>query len=239
MQFMDERVAKDWMPIIQQSLAKVEEQYLQTLHNESYLPKKDLMFSAFSLPLTKVKYVLLGESPYPRAESANGYAFWDNAIDSIWSGTGFSKPLNRATSLRNFIKMLLLARGDLQDDLSQPAIARLDKDIYLKTIAQLFHRLLDYGFLLLNSSLVYSLGKVAYHAKQWRPFIDSVLGQVIQNNPEVKIILLGKISEKFANIATNNLLIAEHPYNVSFITNPVVNAFFKPFDLLNARKIDV
>lgn len=239
MQFMDNKVADDWRPIIQQALTTVDKKYLQTLDDASYLPQKDLILSAFSLPLAEVKYVLLGESPYPRAKSANGYAFWDNAIDSIWSVTGFSKQLNRATSLRNFIKMLLVARGDLKDDLSQQAIAALNKEIYLKTISNVFNRLLENGFLLLNSSLVYSLGKVAYHAAQWRPFIDNILSHIIQYNPSVKIILLGKISEKFKNVAMHNLLIAEHPYNISFITNPAVNDFFKPFDLLNVRKINV
>ncbi len=237
MLYMDNNISLDWQPIIKQSLAAMDKQYLQSLNQEEYLPKTDLIFSAFATPLKDVKYVLLGESPYPRAESVNGYAFWDNAIDSIWSTTGFSKQLNRATSLRNFIKMLLFVRGDLTDDFSQTAIAQLDKTKYLQTISNLFNNLLAHGFLLLNSSLIYSPGKVTYHAKQWQPFINFILQNIITFNPDVNIILLGKISKKFANIGTNNLLIAEHPYNISFITNPAVNAFFKPFDLLSIGNV--
>lgn len=238
MQYTVNKVSEDWKPIIQKALASMDAEYLQTLDNESYLPKFDLIFSAFTTPLANIKYVLLGESPYPRAESANGYAFWDNAIDSIWSKSGFSKELNRATSLRNFIKMLLFARGDLTKDFSQNAIAALDKTVYVHTISDVFHILLNKGFLLLNSSLIYSFGKVPYHADKWRPFIDVVLQNIIKFNSDVHIILLGKISKKFENIDANNLLIAEHPYNISFITNPDVNAFFKPLDLLNMRNIN-
>ncbi len=242
MLYMDNlsKISQEWLPIINSSLVDVDKKYLQDLgENRDYLPEYDLIFSAFQQSLANVKYVLLGESPYPRAESANGYAFWDNAIDSIWSLTGFSKQLNRATSLRNFVKMLLFARGDLTCDFSQLAIAKLDKTKYLQTISQLFNCLLQHGFLLLNSSLIYSPGRVTYHAKQWRPFIDNVLQKIIQYNPDVNIILLGKISQKFENIGTSNLLIAEHPYNVSFITNPIVTDFFKLFDLLGVGNNNV
>ena len=44
---------------------------------------------------------------------ANGYAFWDAAVNELWSDNGLSKAVNRATSLRNFIKMLLVTEGAL------------------------------------------------------------------------------------------------------------------------------
>lgn len=235
MQFSDNISALDvnWQTILKNGLAHMDSEYLQSLHtNYDFLPNADSLFSAFTQPLANVRYVLLGESPYPRPLSANGYAFWDNAINSIWSETGFSKELNRATSLRNFVKMLLFARGDLSTDFSQAAIAKLDKSTYIQTISQLFNSLLQEGFLLLNSSLIYSAGKVPLHARNWRPFIDYILQQLIAFNPATHLILLGKISEKFTELNFANTMIAEHPYNISFITNPFVNKFFKPFDLL-------
>lgn len=238
MQYMDNISTLDntWQPIVTDGLAAMDDTYLQEINSgHDFLPQSDLIFSAFKQPLSKVRYVLLGESPYPRAQSANGYAFWDNAIDSIWSATGLSKELNRATSLRNFVKMLLYIRGDLCEDFSQPAIAALEKKHYIQTVSELFSVLLDEGFLLLNSSLIYSYAKVPYHAKNWRPFIDYVLNKVIENNPDTTLILLGKISEKFSDAGFTNVLVAEHPYNISFIKNPLINEFFKPFDLLGVR----
>ena len=97
-------------------------------------------------PLSSVRTILFGESPYPREGSANGYAFWDAAVENLWSDSGLSKAVNRATSLRNFIKMLLLARGDLNHDFSQPAIAQLDKSTFHRTADEFFTGLLNKGF---------------------------------------------------------------------------------------------
>lgn len=225
----------DWKKILTNSLESMDQNYLQQLINSSdWLPGITHLFAAFSLPLHKTKYILLGESPYPRSESANGYAFWDNAVDTLWSSKGLSKTVNRATSLRNWIKMLLVARGDLKMNYtSQECIANLDKHELVQTGEQLFNGMMDRGILLLNASLVYSPGKVPYHARNWKPFMNTFLSQLSLANPSIQLILLGKIAE---TISSNKLpvgLIAEHPYNISFITNQKVIEFFKPLDLLS------
>ena len=207
--------------------------YLRALQkNLEWLPGLQSLFAAFNLPLSATRYILLGESPYPRKDSANGYAFWDASVNSLWRETGLSKSVNRATSLRNVIKMLLFAGGDLTDDFSQAAIARLDQSQYLQTATELFAAFMKKGFLLLNATLVYSEAQVPYHARQWRPFIHALFNQLADYNPSLQLVLLGKIAEK--GLKTNLLpgLLAEHPYNISFITNPRVVSFFKPMDLL-------
>lgn len=207
--------------------------YLQQfVKSDCYLPKKDFLLAAFSQPLSSCRYILLGESPYPRLESANGYAFWDNAVTSLWSGTGLSKDVNRATSLRNFIKMLLHARGDLEDNFSQDAIAKVDKITFHQTAAAFFSGLMRHGFLLLNASLVYSEAQVPYHARHWQTFIQSLLDAFTKQSIDLQWILLGRIAQKLPVQARLVALRAEHPYNLSFITRPEVVAFFKPMDLL-------
>jgi uracil-DNA glycosylase len=88
------------------------------------------------------------------------------------------------------------------------------------------------GILLLNASLVYRKNKVNYDARQWRPFILSVLSQLALKNADIQLILLGRIAGAMDNTGLVAGLIAEHPYNISFITNPNVLKFFKPLDLL-------
>lgn len=223
----------EWQPLIDKALKSMDELYLKKLIDDTqWLPGIGNLFAAFNLPLSKLSYLLLGESPYPRKQSANGYAFWDNAVDSLWSEQGLSKTVNRATSLRNIMKMLLIARGALSTDTSQDAIAKLNKEGLVKTAPQLFEGMMNKGILLLNASLVYSEGEVPFHARHWRPFMQSLLEQLATIKPEVKLILLGKIA---AVIPPNQLLIgllAEHPYNISFINNAEVIEFFKPLDLL-------
>lgn len=222
-----------WHAILHEALSHVEPDYLKELEaREDWLPGEEKLFAAFSLPLISTDYVLLGESPYPREQSANGYAFWDDAVGSLWSETGLSREVNRATSLRNLIKMLLHARGDLTDDFSQEAIAKLNKSQYVQTADELFHSFIDQGFLLLNATLVYSKGKVNYHARKWRPFIHSLFKQLAEFKPSLKLILFGRVAKQVPEANLFPSLIAEHPYNISFITNPDVVNFFKPLDLL-------
>ncbi|STX50775.1 uracil-DNA glycosylase [Legionella busanensis] len=237
---MDQLIANthpEWHKILKKALACMDQTYLEQIQVQTdWLPGLDKLFAAFKWPLSNIRYILLGESPYPRAQSANGYAFWDNAVQSLWSAKGLSREVNRATSLRNFIKMLLLARGDLkEDDLSQSAIARLNKSFYCQTAEQLFLNMLNKGFLLLNATLVLSQ-PVRLHAKQWRPFMASILEQLAAYNPSIQLILFGYFAAQVPETALFKGLTSEHPYNISFITNPDVVDFFQPLDLLSCHE---
>lgn len=231
--FLVAQAHPEWRDALEQACTKLDSAYLDYLITHTdYLPRSHQLLAAFQQPLSQTQYILFGESPYPREQSANGLAFWDAHVGSLWSAKGLSKEVNRATSLRNILKMLLLARGALTADLSQDAIAALDKHALVQTAADLFHRFISMGFLLLNASLVYSDGQVNYHAKQWRPFLASILECLAEHKPTIQLVLFGKIAD---NLPTNTLPIAlkaEHPYNLSFITNPAVISFFKPLDIL-------
>lgn len=223
----------EWLDLLSHALDAMDQDYLKALTTDtSWLPGLNRICAAFSLPLSKLNYVLLGESPYPRAASANGYAFWDNAVDSLWGEHGLSKAVNRATSLRNWIKLLLLARGSLSGDTSQEAIKHVDKKALVHTAEAFFLRMMDKGILLLNACLVYKEGEVPYHARQWKPFMQSILAQLALKKPDTELILLGAIAKAVPHSLAIGLM-AEHPYNISFITNPKVIEFFKPLDLLS------
>lgn len=227
-----------WRPLVEQSLTKVTPQYLSSLENEhNWLPGPVKIFNAFSLPLQQTQYILYGESPYPRAHSANGYAFWDANTHEIWSTKGLSTQVNRATSLRNFIKMLLVANRYLKSSATtQSAIASLDKTKLIRTTDELFLNLQKHGVLLLNASLVYSPKNVRMHAKNWQPFQQDLLAQLTKLKPTLQLILLGNIAhfiEGFPSSKQFNKIIAPHPYNLSFINNVSMQRLFAPMQLLN------
>lgn len=221
---------------MQRGLATVDKHYLTQLNQSTaWLPGPEKIFNAFSLPLEKVNYVLFGESPYPRAASANGYAFWDAAVDGLWSTSGLSKQVNRATSLRNIIKMLLVAENALEPhQTSQEMISRIDKSHMIQTNDELFNNLLTHGFLLLNATPV--LHDVPQKdARAWLPFMRELLQCLLEQRPQVTFILLGKIANTIDALIPNHRqhsLYAEHPYNLSFITNEKVLEFFRPLRLL-------
>ncbi|MDX2164872.1 MAG: uracil-DNA glycosylase [Gammaproteobacteria bacterium] len=213
-----------WTSLLESALQQVDPIYLDSLSRETHwLPGPDKIFNAFSIPLWNIKRILVGESPYPRAQSANGYAFWDGAAGEIWTDENkLSKTVNRATSLRNIMKMLLKAEGGKPKHCVQ-------------TLSELFQNLLNHGFLLLNASLVlHPTRKVQEDAKQWRNFIQVILNGVYEVNPNVELVLFGKIAQQILPLLKYpfKIIQAEHPYNLSFIENPLVLDYFRPLHIL-------
>jgi uracil-DNA glycosylase len=255
------RVHPSWLPALVLGLNAMQETspaYLDSLQEGAFLPDAGRLFAAFALPLTSVNYVLVGEGPYPRAESATGVCFMDGAVRELWSEdaqAGLSKKVNRATSLRNFIKMLLVADARLDAAnttvaamAAMAAGARLPDSDLIQDLKELQDNLGKQGFLLLNASLVFRPEVApAKDALAWRVFLQAVFAALVQqqNNVQGKKILLvlwGKIAEQIKHIpgsAELASICSEHPYNLSFISNQAMQNFFAPMCLLiRQRSID-
>jgi uracil-DNA glycosylase len=218
--------------------------YLPALAADDYLPTHGRLFAAFAQPLDRVRYVLVGEGPYPRAESATGVCFMDGAVGELWSDTGLSKPVNRATSLRNFMKMLLVADGRLQlEDTGgaamAPVAAAARANGSIRTLAQLQDNLTAQGFLLLNAALVFRRHVApAVDARGWLPFLQTVLGVLAGQPHPPTLVLWGKIAEQLRKLPETSTLpqvYAEHPYNLSFIGHQGMQRLFGPMQLLRLR----
>lgn len=234
-----------------EALAIANPDYLPELVSDTYLPTQGRLFAAFVQPLPAVRYVLVGEGPYPREESATGFCFMDGAVQSLWSKTGLSKPVNRATSLRNFMKMLLVADGKLMPgNTSGDAMLAIAEQAaapgsnYIQTLPELQQNLTRHGFLLLNAALVFRPHVPPLkEAKAWQPFLQSVLTGLARHAAQEKsdlptLVLWGKIAEVLRAVPANGLFpkaVAEHPYNLSFILNPEMQALFRPMHLLRQQ----
>jgi uracil-DNA glycosylase len=235
-----------WRPHLRKGLeavAQASPTYLPALAADAYLPTEHRLFAAFALPLQSVRYVLVGEGPYPRAESATGVCFMDGAVGSLWSGAGLSKPVNKATSLRNFMKMLLvadgrLAAGDTGGAALAPVAASARSDGSIQTLAQLQQNLTAQGFLLLNASLVFrSHVAPPVDARAWLPFLQVVLDALLGAQTPPTLVLWGKIAEqlrKLSGIERFPQVLSEHPYNLSFIEHQAMQDLFRPMRLLAA-----
>ena len=227
----------DWQPAVEHAYSRMGREYRDFLEtNRGYIPDRENCFNAFrTLPRSEVKYILFGQDPYPRAESAGGYAFIDMRVKEIFSPTGLSREVNRATSLRNFVKMALLAGGYLsREDTSQAAIAQIDKTPLINTIEALRKNFEREGVLLLNTALIFTDKKSsARHIKAWRPFIEAILEAVAPQSP--KLILFGSHAQSLKRslpLDVFETIETEHPYNHTFITNETVQALFRPMRLL-------
>jgi uracil-DNA glycosylase len=223
-------VHHEWREILQNALSELQPDYVESLlHDGNWLPGSDRLLAAFRRDRAAVRYLLIGESPYPRAESANGIAFYDAAVGELWSDRGLSKAVNRATSLRNIVKTALLAEGHLQRDadgkITQDAIARLDKRPLIKTLPELFDNLEHAGFLMLNATpVLHPQRKPAVEARYWTDFLEQLLVLIAQRCPHrVTLLLWGKIAglvEAMPASTGFDKIVCEHPYNISFIDNP-------------------
>jgi uracil-DNA glycosylase len=227
-----------------EAMARADPGYLPALAADQYLPTRNRLFAAFALPLGKVRYVLVGEGPYPREESATGICFMDGAVRDLWCESGLSKAVNRATSLRNFMKMLLVAEGKLGAQgcggaALAPVAAAAQTDGSIRTLAQLQENLTREGFLLLNAALVFRPHVApAVEARAWQPFLRSVLAALADRPEPPTLVLWGKIAEqlkKLPETARFAQACAEHPYNLSFIRHEGMQALFGPMQLLRRR----
>ena len=244
-----------WRPILLAGLNavhKVFPDYLPTLAGDNYLPNGGRLFAAFAQPLDAVRYVLVGEGPYPRADSATGVCFMDGAVESLWSEKGLSKQVNRATSLRNFMKMLLVADGQLCVDQTTgdvlagvSANAQAAPSSVIQTLPELQANLTRHGFLLLNAALVFrSHVPPVKEAKPWIPFLQTVLAALVDHAEQSAqqpptLVLWGKIAvqlEALPESARFPKIVSEHPYNLSFIANPVMQTLFGAMHLLKKNQ---
>lgn len=244
-----------WHPILKQGLEEVAEadtNYLAVLAQDAFLPTEGRIFAAFSQPVDEVRYVLVGEGPYPREQSATGVCFMDGAVESLWSEKGLSKQVNRATSLRNFMKMLLVADGLLSaENASGDAMAHISLKAraigspFIQTLTELQANLTRQGFLLLNATLVFRAHVPPNKdAKAWQPFLRTVLQALAdhagrrQTSPPT-LVLWGKIAEQLHGLPSTQCFpkaVSEHPYNLSFISNPTMQGLFGPMHLLQKQK---
>jgi len=230
-------VHPSWQADVEAAYLALAPEYRAFLEEGDYIPPKSRVFQAFkTLPKTDTRYILFGQDPYPRPESAQGYAFIDGAVEKIFCEKGLCKAVNRATSLRNFIKTLLVCEGLLElSDTSQTAIAKLDKKGLIDSIGALRQNFERNGVLLLNTALIFEQkGASAKHVRAWRPFVRTLLARL---DERVELILFGGMADTILKLPeaarfTSHRL--EHPYNHTFIANPKAHALFGPMHLIKA-----
>ncbi len=230
-------INNSWKEIVNSALNSLDKDYLDFLyHDTNYFPDKNNFLNAFkTLPLEKTKYILFGQDPYPRKTSAGGYAFIDMKVKTLFDKNGgFSKEVNKATSLRNMMKMFLVCDGKLKDDFTKEAVKKIDSSNYINSIEELKQNFEKNGVLLLNTALVFtSKEDTKYHAKMWKPFIETLLKQI--STHEIKLILFGNISKEIAKYKVSqsfSKILLPHPYNINFITDKKAHKIFCSMRLL-------
>ena len=193
------QVHPEWRAPLAAALTAVDPGYLESLlRDDDWLPGADRLLAAFRRDRAGLEYLLLGESPYPRRESANGIAFYDAAVGPLWSEQGLSKAVNRATSLRNIVKTAILAESlataDADGKLTPARIAAIDKTSLVQTLAELFANLQAAGFLMFNATpVLHPRRKPAVEARYWHAFLERLLAGIADDGyPAPTLVLWGR-----------------------------------------------
>jgi uracil-DNA glycosylase len=230
-------VHHSWKESIEEAYNRLTPEYIAFLKdNRGYFPDKYNLFNAFkTLPKDGVKYILFGQEPYPRKESASGYAFIDATVQEIFSDKGLSKEVNRAPSLQNLIKMALVARGDLHPlYTTQEAIAKVPKEGLVSSIDELRVNFEKQGILLLNRALVFTTKEESkQHIDAWQPFMYALLQTLVDE--AITVIFFGnqdKVLKRVYPLENFEQERLASPYTKSFIGDVKALKLFKPMDLL-------
>ena len=145
---------------------------LPVLEEEVY-PPHDKIFAAFTMPVTDIKVVLLGQDPYHGPGQAHGLSF------SVPEG------VPTPPSLRNIFKELVAEFPERGYDFKHGNLqAWHDRE----------------GIFLLNAALTIAPGKPMSHAKHWSSFTDKVIEYILEHNKTCIFLLLGAFAQTKANI---------------------------------------
>ncbi len=191
---MEVKLEPSWKALLKEEFDKPYFQELtQFVKNEyqtgTVYPSPKFIFNALdSLPMDKVKVVIIGQDPYHGPGQAHGLSF------SVPEGV----PL--PPSLQNIYK-------EIANDLGKP----------LSTSGNL-ERWVKQGVLLLNATLTVKAGQAGSHQnKGWEQFTDAIIHRLAETKEHLVFILWGKYAQtKGAFIDTTKHLVLKAPHPSPF-----------------------
>ncbi len=200
-----------WNPLFEQY-----EIDLDSIYNNSTLPvypaRADI-FRAFSLPVSEIRLVLLGQDPYHGPDQAHGLSF--------------SVPLGQPIppSLQNIFKELQLEFPERAYKFPHGNLIRWQQE------EKIF---------LFNSSLTVLQGQPNSHADLWKDFSDDVIRFIVANNSSCAYLLLGAYAKSKAVLIGNpsRVVAGVHPSPLSAHRGFFGSGIFRSCEERLGSKID-
>ncbi len=134
-------------------------------------PPKEQVFNTFSIPVTEIKVVLLGQDPYHGPGQAHGLSF------SVPNG------VPPPPSLQNIFKELQTEYPERKYKFSSGNLQRWVEEEKI---------------MLLNASLTVRQALPNSHVEVWKEFTDDVIRFIAKNNTTCVFLLLGAFAQKKA-----------------------------------------
>lgn len=159
-----------------------------------FTPRIGVAFRAFQeCKPENLKVVILGQSPYPKINVADGIAF---------SCSNSEEP---EVSLRYMFQSII----DTVELYKDEKISSFYKDLRFWA---------NQGVLLLNTTLTCTINKPETHYEIWKDFIIYVLDYIVWNYPDVIFVFFGSQAQTFEKLVPNNFLklFAKHPASAAY-----------------------
>ncbi len=159
-----------WRSLFDESKEDLE--FLDELKDGEFYPLRDQIFTAFTMPVTDIKVVLLGQDPYHGPGQAHGLSF--------------SVPVGVTTppSLRNIFKELVA-------EFPERGYKFEHGNLEVWHGRQIF---------LLNAALTVAPGRPNSHAAHWSKWTDKIIEYILEHNKTCIFLLLGAFAQTKANI---------------------------------------
>ncbi|KAL3931150.1 MAG: hypothetical protein SGPRY_001249, partial [Prymnesium sp.] len=144
------------------------------------VPVRELTFQALKpCPPSGWQLISVGQSPYPRIESATGIAHFDNALKS-WG----DKQLGKCTTMRCIVKAAAMHKYGVAKETKVDALRVLLKKQRSVPPAEWFQAVLSQGVLLINAALTMIPGDgkrvdVSEHTKFWQPVLEAIVDTIL------------------------------------------------------------
>lgn len=142
---------------------------------QQFYPPLEQVFNAFTMPVSAIKVVLLGQDPYHGPGQAHGLSF------SVPVGVPVPP------SLRNILKELQAEFPERNYNFRHGCLSS-------------WH---DRGIFLLNAALTVAPGQPNSHAARWTKWTDKVIEFIVEHNSTCIFLLLGAFAQKKAALIDN------------------------------------
>lgn len=189
------RLESSWKKLLEQEFTKpyfkkLSEFVHQEYQNGTVYPPPKFIFNALdSLPVDKVKVVILGQDPYHGPGQAHGLSF------SVPDGVALPP------SLQNIYK-------EIQTDLGKQSPSSGNLDRWVKE-----------GVLLLNATLTVRAHQAGSHQNQgWEQFTDAIIHRLAESKDHLVFILWGNYAQRkgaFIDTTKHLVIKSAHPSPLS------------------------
>lgn len=175
-----------WEPILRPVIDKLPNAagFIGPGRPKQIVPIRELTLQALKPnPPSGWRVISLGQSPYPRVESATGIAHFDNSISS-WDDGRFGA----VVSMRNIIKAAAMHKYGIPKATPSAEFRKLLRDRAVVNPAEWFQAMLTQGVLFMNAACtllppedksVRAGSVVEEHRKFWAPVIEAILGAIL------------------------------------------------------------